>query len=49
LLPAALIGPALRRMERPDYQPFEFEPASPWRRQWQLWRAARDPSRIFRS
>jgi len=48
LLPAALIGPALRRMERPDYQPFEFEPASPWRRQWQLWRAARDPSRIFR-
>ena len=48
LLPAALIGPALRRMERPDYQPFQFEPASPWRRQWQLWRAARDPSRIFK-
>jgi phytoene synthase len=49
LLPAALIGPALRRMERTDYQPFQFEPASPWRRQWQLWRAARDPSRIFRA
>ncbi len=48
LLPAALIGPALRRMERTDYEPFKFEPAAPWRRQWQLWRAARDPSRIFR-
>jgi len=47
LLPAALIGPALRRMERPGYQPFHFEPASPFRRQWQLWRAARDPRRIF--
>ena len=46
LLPAALIAPALRRMERPDYQPFRFEPAAPWRRQWQLWRAARDPRRI---
>jgi len=49
LLPAALIGPGLRRMERPGYQPFEFEPASPWRRQWRLWRAARDPRRIFRA
>jgi phytoene synthase len=49
LLPAALIGPALRRMERANYEPFRFEPASPWRRQWQLWRAARDPSRIFRA
>src|SRR6185437_9681813 len=48
LLPAALIGPALRRMERPGYDPFNFEPAAPWRRQWWLWRAARDPRRIFR-
>jgi phytoene synthase len=47
LLPVALIGPALRRMERAGYQPFQFEPASPLRRQWQLWRAARDPGRIF--
>jgi phytoene synthase len=46
LLPAALIGPALRRMDRADYQPFQFAPTSPWRRQWQLWRAARDPRRI---
>jgi len=48
LLPVALIGPALRRMEKPGYQPFTFEPAQPWRRQWQLWRAARNPKRIFR-
>ncbi len=47
LLPAALIGPALRRMERSGYEPFQFEAASPWRRQWQLWRAARAPRRIF--
>jgi 15-cis-phytoene synthase len=49
LLPAALVGPALRRMERAGYEPFQIEPASPWRRQWQLWRAARDPRRIFRA
>jgi len=49
LLPVALVGPALRRMERPGYQPFTFEPAQPWRRQWQLWRAARNPNRIFRA
>lgn len=49
LLPAALVGPALRRMERADYQPFQFAPTTPWRRQWQLWRAARDPRRIFRA
>ncbi|MGH6663503.1 MAG: phytoene/squalene synthase family protein [Pseudolabrys sp.] len=48
LLPAALIGPALRRMEGPDYDPFEFEPAPAWRRQWWLWRAARNPRRIFK-
>ncbi len=49
LLPAALVGPALRRMERAGYEPLQVEPASPWRRQWQLWRAARDPGRIFRT
>jgi phytoene synthase len=48
-LPIALIGPLLRRMERPGYQPFALNQISPWRRQWQLWRAARDPSRIFRA
>jgi 15-cis-phytoene synthase len=48
-LPVALVGPQLLRMERPDYQPLQFEPLAPWRRQWLLWRAARDPSRIFRA
>jgi len=48
LLPVALVGPTLRRMERADYEPFKFEPLALWRRQWLLWRAARDPTRIFR-
>jgi phytoene synthase len=48
-LPVALVGPQLGRMERADYQPFAPQQIAPWRRQWQLWRAARDPSRIFRS
>lgn len=51
ILPAfltlALIGPALRRMDRADYEPFSFEPLPPWRRQWSIWRAAHHPSRIF--
>jgi phytoene synthase len=44
-LPIALVGPQLRRMERPGYR----HQISPWRRQWLLWRAARDPSRIFQA
>jgi len=47
LLPAALVGPSLERMERPDYKPLDAQPIAPWRRQWLLWRAARNPSRIF--
>jgi len=47
LLPVALIEPSLRRMDRPDYQPLQFRPLAPWRRQWLLWRAARNPRRIF--
>lgn len=47
LLPVAVIGPALHRMERTSYDPFQFEAITPWRRQWLLWRAARDPNRIF--
>ena len=47
LLPLALISPMLRRMEQAGYAPLQFEPAAPWRRQWQLWRAARDPRLIF--
>lgn len=48
-LPIALVGPQLRRMERAGYQPFALNQISPWRRQWLLWRAARDPSRIFQA
>jgi phytoene synthase len=46
-LPVALVGPQLRRMDGAGYRPFAFEPIAPWRRQWLLWRAARNPSRIF--
>jgi phytoene synthase len=47
LLPVALVAPALLRMEKKGYDPFTFEPAPAWRRQWWLWRAARDARRIF--
>lgn len=48
-LPVALVGPQLRGMEKPGYRPFAPQPMSPLRRQWLLWRAARDPRRIFKS
>jgi 15-cis-phytoene synthase len=48
LLPLALIGPTLKRLERAG-DPFRFTPLPPWRRQYLLWRAARDPRRIFRA
>ena len=47
-LPVALVGPQLRGMEKSDYRPFAPQPMSPLRRQWLLWRAARDPRRIFK-
>jgi phytoene synthase len=34
-------------MDRSDYEPFRFMPLPQWRRQWLLWRAARNPQRIF--
>ena len=43
-LPAALVAPTLKRLERDD--PFAPRPLPPWRRQWLLWRAARNPTRI---
>jgi phytoene synthase len=46
-LPLALIGPTLRLMDRSDYEPFRFMPLPQWRRQWLLWRAARNPQRIL--
>ena len=47
LLPVALAGPALDRMERADYDPLAVVEPAQWRRQWLLWRAARRPARIF--
>lgn len=46
-LPLALIEPTLRRMDRVHYEPFKFEPLSAWRRQWLIWRAARNPARLL--
>jgi phytoene synthase len=44
LLPVALVRPALDRLARCD--PFAPAELSPWRRQWLIWRAARNPARI---
>lgn len=45
-LPLAPVGAALGRLERLDaLAPAEL---SPWRRQWLIWRAARNPARIAR-
>ena len=43
-LPVALVRPALDRQARCD--PFAPGELSPWRRQWLIWRAARNPARI---
>jgi phytoene synthase len=43
-LPVALVRPSLDRLARCD--PFAPAELSPWRRQWLIWRAARNPSRI---
>jgi phytoene synthase len=43
-LPVALVRPSLARLEGGDaFAPVEL---SPWRRQWLIWRAARNPARI---
>jgi phytoene synthase len=47
LLPLAPVGLQLARMDRRGYEPFQPEPLSRLRRQWLIWRAARDPKRIF--
>jgi 15-cis-phytoene synthase len=47
LLPVALVGPLLARMERSDHDPFAPVEIASWRRQWLIWRAARRPERIF--
>ena len=43
-LPIALVRPSLDRLSRCD--PFAPAELSPWRRQWLIWRAARNPARI---
>ena len=48
-LPFALIEPALARMERRGYEPFTTRVDPPlWRRQWALWRGARDRPDVTR-
>ena len=46
-LPVALAGPTLALMERRDYDPFVPVEIAQWRRQWLIWRAARNSERIF--
>jgi phytoene synthase len=46
-LPVALTGPSLRRLDR--YDAFSPREIPPWRRQWLIWRAARNPARIARA
>jgi 15-cis-phytoene synthase len=43
-LPIALTRPSLDRLGRSD--PFAPAELAPWRRQWLIWRAARNPARI---
>jgi phytoene synthase len=43
----ALAGPMLARMERRGYDPFVPVDLAPWRKQWLIWRAARNPARVF--
>lgn len=45
-LPTALAAPMLNRLERNAGDLFSPRPLPQWRRQWLLWRAARDPRRI---
>jgi phytoene synthase len=47
LLPCALVRPSLKLMEADRYDPLRPEGLSQWRRQWLIWRAARNPKRIF--
>ena len=44
LLPVALVRPLLDRLARSE--PFNPAEIPPWRRQWLIWRAARNPARI---
>jgi phytoene synthase len=46
-LPLSLLPQALARMEQADADPFDPQVVPQWRRQWMLWRAARDPARFI--
>jgi 15-cis-phytoene synthase len=46
VLPAALVAPTLKRLDRTAVDPFAPRLLPAWRRQWLLWRAARNPRRI---
>ncbi|HXX08936.1 MAG TPA: phytoene/squalene synthase family protein [Pseudolabrys sp.] len=46
-LSLAPLRSVLLKMEQVDYDPFEPPQVPPWRRQWQIWRAARNPKRVF--
>jgi 15-cis-phytoene synthase len=46
-LPLAPLRFVLLKMEQVDYNPFEPPHVPSWRRQWQIWRAARNPKRVF--
>ncbi|MFL6798985.1 MAG: phytoene/squalene synthase family protein [Xanthobacteraceae bacterium] len=48
LLPLAPVGATLKAMDGRTYDPFVPISLAPWRRQWLIWRAARDPERMFR-
>jgi phytoene synthase len=47
-LPLALVAPTLARMERHSSDPLHPLPIPQWRKQWTLWRAARNPRRFIR-
>jgi phytoene synthase len=46
-LPVSLAPLALAEMERTDADPLHPRRAAQWRRQWTLWRAARNPARFI--
>jgi len=48
LMPFALTGTMLERFARAGDDPFMRREIGPMRRQWLLWRASRNPARVFR-
>ena len=47
LLPLAPVPAMLTNMERRGYDPFAPLAIASWRRQWLIWRASRQPARLF--